>query len=66
MSSIHIQAENSRDAQEQLNAAESQLRLRAMQERTCGILVTRKGAGDYVLALNERVPYGMTLEEVAS
>ncbi|MCG2621852.1 hypothetical protein LVY72_07965 [Arthrobacter sp. I2-34] len=63
---IHVRAKNFRDAQERLDAAEGQLRQQAMRSRAHGILVTKIGAGHYVLTLSERVPYGYTHEESAN
>lgn len=66
MPAIHIRARNAWDAQEQLNAAEGRLQLRAMRNRTQGILVTKISSGHYVAALSERVPYGFTQEQSAN
>jgi len=63
MSAIHVLARNSWNAQDELNLAEERLRAQAMQDRRQGILITKIGAGHYVLALSEHVPFGVTREE---
>jgi hypothetical protein len=45
-----------------LNIVVDELQHVAGQERRCGILVTKKGPGQFTVELSEQVPYGVTLE----
>lgn len=47
----------------ELDKAVSELREQAVMERRCGILVTRHGADSFTVALNEDVPFGLTMEK---
>lgn len=65
MSAIYVRAKNPWNAQEQLDAAESRLRLEAMESRAYGIMIKKICATHYMVELSERVPYGSTHEESA-
>lgn len=48
-----------------LGSAIGTLQQRAAASRRCGILVTREAAGEYTVALDESVPYGLTQQRCA-
>lgn len=58
---LRIQPQNRADLIAQLDRAEEHLRLRAIELGT-GILVTRHSAWDFTVELDDRVPFGTTLE----
>jgi hypothetical protein len=60
--SITVIAGSRSEALQGIDSSVEQLQRRAMQERTRGILVTRKDWGHFIIELSNRVPYGMTLE----
>ncbi|MDQ6754249.1 MAG: hypothetical protein M3017_12805 [Actinomycetota bacterium] len=60
---LQIAAVDPLAAEEQLNAALSELQRLATAERRRGIMVTRTGPGCYTAALSDRVPYGVTQED---
>ncbi|QCP00731.1 hypothetical protein FCN77_15505 [Arthrobacter sp. 24S4-2] len=49
----------------QLNAAVSAVRERAIGEWRRGIVVTRHGASEFTVALSDSVPFGLTQESHA-
>lgn len=55
-------ARSGTEALERLDACVEQLQRLAMQEKTRGILVTRRAAGRYTVELSQAVPFGLTLE----
>ncbi|MDQ4489215.1 hypothetical protein RBS60_03270 [Sinomonas sp. ASV486] len=48
-----------------LGSAIGTLQKRAATSPCCGILVTREAAGEYTVALDDSVPYGITQERCA-
>lgn len=60
--SMTIIARSRREALERLDACVEQLQRLAMQEKTRGILVTRRTPGHFTVELSPTVPYGLTLE----
>ena len=60
--SITVIAGNRSEALQGIDSSVEELQRRATQERTRGILVTRKDWGHFTIELSNSVPYGMTLE----
>jgi hypothetical protein len=60
--SITVIAGSRSEAFQEIDWSVEQLQRRALQERTRGILVTRRGWGHFTIELSNSVPYGMTLE----
>lgn len=50
------------EADDRLDAGVEHLQRLASVGKTRGILVTRKGAGQYTVELSEAVPYGLTMQ----
>jgi len=49
----------------QLDAAVATAKVRALAEKSHGILVTRNGVDKFTVALSEAVPFGLTREHQA-
>lgn len=61
---LTISATTRSEADEKLDSSVQQLRGRARENPTRGILVTKRGAGQFTVELSDQVPYGQTWESV--
>ncbi|MDF2050006.1 MULTISPECIES: hypothetical protein [unclassified Arthrobacter] len=61
---VTISATTSSEADEKLNSSVRQLLDLAKENPTRGILVTKRGAGQFTVELSDHVPYGQTWESV--
>lgn len=59
---LEVTVSNTAVLETELAAAIDAVRLAALAERRCGILVTRHGAGKYTVSLSDDVPFGLTWE----
>jgi hypothetical protein len=62
---IRIHAVDRIDMEYQIELGIESLRMIALRERQCGILVTRHSARDFTVRLDPNVPFGVTREKRA-
>ncbi|MDQ4503421.1 hypothetical protein [Sinomonas sp. ASV322] len=58
--SLRVVVDHARELDDILGSAIERLQRTAAANPCCGILVTREAAGEYVVAHDESVPYGLT------
>jgi len=64
--SIELTFASADEVHDGLETAVNTLIASAMQDRRCGIRVTRREPGAYTVALDDTVPFGETHEDVAA
>ena len=64
--SIHLSFASADEVHDGLDNAVETLIQTAAQDGTCGIRVTRHEPGAYTVALDESVPFGETVEDIAA
>ncbi|GAB2733240.1 hypothetical protein [Sinomonas soli] len=63
--SLTVRVDSARELDSALSSAIGTLQQHAVANPCCGILVTREGAGEYRVALDESVPFGVTQQRCA-
>jgi hypothetical protein len=63
--SLTVHVDSARELDSALSSAIGTLQQHAVANPCCGILVTREAAGEYRVALDESVPFGVTQQRCA-